>query len=152
MSSFVRLSWGPLLALMIAGCSSTSAGSADGGPSDAATDAATQTDTGSDAGACKLPGTTGSQACDACLLAGCCQPFAACSADEECTKLNNCILDCDDGTLPDGGEFDPDGGATACANECAKEHPTGVNAFVTQQSCLVDKCASEDGGSTACSQ
>jgi hypothetical protein len=84
-------------------------------PADAAPEAdedVSSPDGGSDAGACALPATYGSKACQACVGERCCGPIGKCEGDEKCKPLGKCVTDCLQ--VPDAG---------GCRKDCFVTYP-----------------------------
>jgi hypothetical protein len=71
----------------------------------------------------------------------CCNTYAACFANADCTALENCLKDClngnaDDAGAPAGGA--PDGGS--CELICGQAHPSGLVDWAPRETCLLVAC------------
>ncbi len=96
---------------------------ADAGDQDAAaTDAG---DGGDGGGVCPIPGSFGSEACDRCLAARCCDVILECEQDTACRDLMLCTQGCL--SKPDIG---------ACMDECYVDHADGEAKFLPVDSCI----------------
>jgi hypothetical protein len=137
----------PIAALLVA-CSSTSipltaadASTADAETADTfAAEAAADVIVDADAGAsCPLPGRLGSDLCETCLKARCCDVIVACNADPDCHVILSCMQAC---------LLKPN--LAACIQKCVNDTPAGADKFRAFESCAA---ADEPTGcSIDCSQ
>jgi len=101
-------------------------------------------------GGCTLSSPPSNSTCAACLQASCCDAWNTCSSSSDCVGYVACIQICyppDAGS--DGGPPAPDAGFTdggdntgfACAKNCEKQYPNGINDGIVVADCESNACA-----------
>jgi hypothetical protein len=90
--------------------------------------------------------------CSTCEDDYCCDTYAACAADPDCSGLDSCLTDCLAGNADDAGA--PAGGASAggsCEVICGNAHPAGLKDWAPREACLLVSCSAACGAPlTAC--
>lgn len=107
---------------------STSSGGLFGGGSSSTSGGVTSSSSGA-SGSCTTDDT---DACDICAAGKCCTQYNACAGDTECTALYECLTGCS--------------GDETCRNNCATQHPNGVDGINNFASCVDSSCATECNG------
>lgn len=135
--------------LALVGCSSaSSAGVGDGGTKDGSSDALASVDGApvtdrdadkADAGTCSQTNgvSFGTEVCNRCMHAHCCDSLSACFSKTDCSALADCLTACTN--AGDAGTAD----AASCVSTCRNDHAastTSYDAFVT---CQNASCATE---------
>ena len=155
LSKFLKPTW-PGLALCFltasVGCSSSSATSNDAGTYEAGTDSASsvdgapvierdaQADTGfSCSGSAGV--SFGTDVCNACMDAHCCDAINACFSDSDCSDLADCITSCKgdagvDASAADGGDAGND------CTTCRMSHAASTAKYDAVVSCQASSCES----------
>jgi len=117
------------VALVACACSSPATGAGDNHadaepPYDGGDDA--DLDAAADSGACELPVSFGTAACDACIASTCCGTVTACGVSPDCKGMLECVRSC--ATAVDGG---------GCYAGCKAQFPNAGKTYADVENCWV---------------